>query len=67
MIIALASPRVASSLDESQEKVRRLMAEAAALAAPIALLQSPSLTSRSTGASARTIAPAAPTFPKRKR
>jgi predicted amidohydrolase len=29
MIIALASPRVASSLDEGLEKVRRLMAEAA--------------------------------------
>jgi predicted amidohydrolase len=35
MKIALAAPRVASSLDEGLEKVRRLMAEASARGAAI--------------------------------
>src|SRR6516225_7701934 len=35
MIIALASPRVASSLDEGLEKIKQLMSEAAAQGAEI--------------------------------
>jgi len=37
MIIALASPSIASALDEGLDKIKRCLSEAAAHAAPLAL------------------------------